>query len=466
MALEHRRDAGVPGARIRRLQLVDEHAPDERVREAVATAPALGLDQDAVAHRALEVVGGRGRRRPSARTAASIVSPRSAATSSVARQSSPSRARRRAITSRTPCGTRLEPARSARRAGGRSRRRRTGCRWSRGGAPRRAPPTSRRVPVDAIQRAQCSGERPPSSSRRVDGSRASARQRGGERIVALHLGVAIGRDDEETRVGEIGRDELEQLQRGAVGPVQVVEHDDEPGRLRDRGEEAADDVEEAEARAIRLRALARPGAPGMRSRSTGNTWASSAPHGPTAAATASRPDVIDPAPERGVPRPEGGRRAVLPAASPPDRDTARLGLGGEYAREARLADARLAREQHHPAAPVEALVRAARSSASSCSRSINGKGSSVMTRTPPRNGRPTEHVDQEARQLLHRSEPDRFARGDHLDPAAEAAAGARDGLELNHEGALGRARAGSVTHTARTMRHLPREVLREWLENG
>src|SRR5262249_60069159 len=50
-------------------------------------------------------------------------------------------------------------------------------------------------------------------------------------------------------------------------------------------------------------------------------------------------------PQRRVPGPEGGRLAVLPAASPPHRDAARLGLLGERGGQARLADPRVAAEQ-------------------------------------------------------------------------------------------------------------------------
>src|SRR5262249_2652532 len=54
-----------------------------------------------------------------------------------------------------------------------------------------------------------------------------------------------------------------------------------------------------------------------------------------------------------VPRPEGRCRAVFPAASPPDRHAARLGLVGQGARQAGLADPWLSAEQHDAPAPAE-----------------------------------------------------------------------------------------------------------------
>ena len=107
-------------------------------------------------------------------------------------------------------------------------------------------------PARAVRSGQPAEQEP--ARRRLAGE---ARQRGEERMLALHLGVAIRGDDEQTHVGQVGRDELEQLERGAVRPVDVVQHDDEPRRPGDGCEKAAHDVEEAKARAVRFPALAR-----------------------------------------------------------------------------------------------------------------------------------------------------------------------------------------------------------------
>ena len=77
-------------------EIVDEDAPDERVREARSgPCPPSTSTRMRSRDRAREmIVGRRMSPRTSARTLASIVSPRSAATARASRQSSPSRAKR------------------------------------------------------------------------------------------------------------------------------------------------------------------------------------------------------------------------------------------------------------------------------------------------------------------------------------------------------------------------------------
>ena len=270
--------------------------------------------------------------RISARIAASIVSPNSAATASDAATvvAEPVQAPRDHLAHAVRHAPRI-PARPetslARQRGGRSRRRRTDCRWSRGAALRRAPRRRPATPARAIQRAQCAARQPADqqpAGRRLAGE---PRQRGGERIRRARTSVSRYVATTSRRVSrQVGGDELEQLERGTVRPVDVVQHDDQPGRRWRRPRESGSRCRRDESARRSDSQLSLGGSSGIRSRSTGNTCASSAPQEPAAAATASCADLIDPPPERRVPRPERRRRAVLPAASPPHRHAARLGL--------------------------------------------------------------------------------------------------------------------------------------------
>ena len=54
-----------------------------------------------------------------------------------------------------------------------------------------------------------------------------------QRMAAAQLDVAIGADQQQASRAQLAREELEQEQRGLVGPVQVVEDDDQrPARAR------------------------------------------------------------------------------------------------------------------------------------------------------------------------------------------------------------------------------------------
>ena len=156
------------GAR-RRRQLVDQHAPDDRVREGVAVA-ALHLDQDAIANGARQVVGGR-------RLGAHLGE--QAGIDRVAEE-------------RRDGERRAATRRRAGRAGARSPRARRAARGACRGRPRRPPrvvssstisPTknglplvsrcsvspsaaaSPRAPAAVSQSAQCAGKSPPSTRR-------------------------------------------------------------------------------------------------------------------------------------------------------------------------------------------------------------------------------------------------------------------------------------------------------------
>ena len=188
---------------------------------------------------------------------------------------------------------------------------------------------------------------------RQPGGRArEAAERGGELGARVRLGVAVGGDRQQRDVGQRARDELERQQRGGIGPVQVVEHDDERLALGGGGQQRGERVEEPEARLVGVQlggagGLAerrgelgqQAGDPGRAGAERGGQRARSPPRGERAA------DLH--------PRPVGGRAAAVPAAAPRPRRAARGGVLDELARERGLADARLAGQQHEAAAAVQ-----------------------------------------------------------------------------------------------------------------
>ena len=263
------------------------------MREAVVGGSGFAPDQDAIAHGAREVVGRRPRRRARRpASAASIVSPKSAATASASRQSSPSRSRRRVITSRTPCGTccASQPSRVPRRR-----------RWTisptKNGLPLvsrcSVSPSAAVSPAHAasvIQRAQCASRQPADGTAGGSTARGEPRQRGGERVVAL---APRCRDTWRRRGCACRRrsagDELEQLERGARPPSARRRARRRALRAWRRLRGSGSRCRRAESARDPTPALARREIAAKRSRSTGNTCASSAAPEPAAAATASSP---------------------------------------------------------------------------------------------------------------------------------------------------------------------------------
>ena len=471
VALEHRRDARVPGGARRRPQLVDQHPPDQRVREAVLPGPAVDLDQDPVAHGALEVVGrAASSPRISASIPASIVSPKSAATASVARQSSPSRSSRRA----TPRARRA--ARAARPSRLRDRPR-SASRWTisptKNGLPFvsrcSASPSAAGVALRP-RRARSSARSARRTARRPGAGASTARGRAATAWRRTdrsrsHLGVAIRGDDEEARVGQVGGDELEQLERRS-GPPSGRRRARRPAppawRLPPRKRLT---MSKRRKRAPSDSQLSLGGSSGMRSRSTGNTCASSAPQDPAAAATASCADLIDPAaaapcstartpapsrppsrvpttPARRATRPR--RRGRSPGGScrfPARRRAARR----DRFRRARRRERRAARRPRraidegesrceHPRAVSPIRMSGAKpTSPSGIHLRALGRATYVHSyagglRTVAPTMKPTSCLMERKRIGL--------ARGHLLDPSAQSASPALDGFELDDEGAV------------------------------
>ncbi len=143
---------------------------------------------------------------------------------------------------------------------------------------------------------------------------AEVAERGGERMGARELALAVGADDEQ-RGGPRRADEVrEEQQRALVGPVEVVER--EHGR-RAGAQRGVDGLEEAPARALRVVARDR---------------------------RVVEPRVAERLDERLV-----GRDRLLEAAAGADLRAAGMGRRAELGHEARLADAGLAADQDEAA---------------------------------------------------------------------------------------------------------------------
>ena len=160
----------------------------------------------------------------------------------------------------------------------------------------------------------------------------------GERRPAADLGVAIGAEDQHGRRARAAQHEAEQEERRPVGPVQVVEHQHERAVLGQAREHVVDGGEQPVtcARIVRGRAarLAEEAVELARARAGERPGRL-------------RADVAQHLGE-GLER----RQRVLRAAAEQDGRAAVQRLPGEAQREARLADARLARQEHEAAGPV------------------------------------------------------------------------------------------------------------------
>lgn len=181
---------------------------------------------------------------------------------------------------------------------------------------------------------------------------------GGREIGArVRLGVAVRGDRQQRDVRQRARDELQREQRRGVGPVQVVEHDDERTLLRDRRQQRRERVEEPEASLVGVQLGRLRG----RSERPGELWQQAGdPRGALGERCAQRRGVgatAEHAPDL-HPGPVRGRPAAVPAAAPRPRGAARRGVLDELARERGLADAGLARQQDQAAAAGEGAFQA------------------------------------------------------------------------------------------------------------
>jgi hypothetical protein len=174
-------------------------------------------------------------------------------------------------------------------------------------------------------------------------------------VVPVHLDVPVGGDQQQARVGQLPRHELQQQQAGPVGPVEVVEDDHQTGVGRCLAERGGHGVEEAEPGHLGVERGRRQGPRGGH-RQLGHELAELgrvlAELGGQRRGRAAGGQGA----QRQSPRPVGGRALTLVAAAPHHPDLAGPGVGGELLGDAGLADARLAGDEHELPLSAEGAV--------------------------------------------------------------------------------------------------------------
>ncbi len=166
----------------------------------------------------------------------------------------------------------------------------------------------------------------------------------GERMRRADLRVAERAEDQQRGVARCAGDVPEQVERAAVGPVQVVEHERERGAAGDVVQQRRDRLEEQVALQLGI-----PRAGRGRRRQLGDH-----PRELPGAGHRGDPLPVEPgAAQRLHERLVGDQHLLL--ARGVEHGAVGLGEVGELAREARLADARIAGEHDHAAAPAARL---------------------------------------------------------------------------------------------------------------
>ena len=179
------------------------------------------------------------------------------------------------------------------------------------------------------------------------GSRFSSARASRQGVGAREVGVAVGADDEDAHPRQLAGEVLEQEERRLVGPVEVVEHDDQAACVgRGGADEGRVGVEEPELG--RSGSSIGPGSAkfGASCRSSGKMRTSSPADGSHVGLRARRGRWWRR--RRGPPGPRASRRRAggLVGAAPEHLGAAHAGVGLQLLGRARLADARLA-HQHH-----------------------------------------------------------------------------------------------------------------------
>ena len=134
-------------------------------------------------------------------------------------------------------------------------------------------------------------------------------------------------------VAELAGDEGQQLERRQVGPLEVVEHDDQRAVGGGLGQQVGHRLEHPEPGAVAGRRRRRRRRRGR----AGSCSSGAAAAGPPRATS----DAHD-----GQPRPERRRGAALEGVAPEDRRAPAPGLGGQLLEQPGLADAGLALDEH------------------------------------------------------------------------------------------------------------------------
>jgi hypothetical protein len=167
----------------------------------------------------------------------------------------------------------------------------------------------------------------------------------------FHLDVAVGADQQQPLEPGVLRGELQQPQRGAVGPVQVVEDDDDRAALGDRHQRGGDGVVQLEG--LGPRGVVRR--PGIRRR--GRRLAEQDRQADAAGGPGRRPLLGRGGPPQRAehlhPRPVARGAVGLPAGAAEHQRAAPPGLFRGVGDQRGLADPGLPGDQHQPAVAVD-----------------------------------------------------------------------------------------------------------------
>jgi hypothetical protein len=171
-----------------------------------------------------------------------------------------------------------------------------------------------------------------------------------QRMPPVHLGVPVDAHHHHQQPGtlQLPAREPQQGQRRRVGPVQIVQHQQQRPAGRRRPQEPGEAVEQPEAGRLRLdrrrrRQVRQARADGRHD--LGDVGGA----GAHLLAQRRRVGGLDVGADHLDPRPERGRALPLPAAAPQHQGTTRSRLGRQLLGQPGLADAGLAGHQHHPA---------------------------------------------------------------------------------------------------------------------
>ena len=192
-----------------------------------------------------------------------------------------------------------------------------------------------------------SPERPASRSRTTSSVRRTSASASAQRVGHVGLRVAEGHDQQQPRPPARAHEVPHQVERGHVGPVGVLEHEQQRPVAADPGQQIGHRRVQAVPLGVRVRLdrrgrLARPG---REVRQQAHELAVGRPERrPQRLRPADARQVVERLDERPV-----GRADHRVAGAVEDEHAAGGHLGGELAHEAALARARLAADQHGPA---------------------------------------------------------------------------------------------------------------------
>lgn len=166
-----------------------------------------------------------------------------------------------------------------------------------------------------------------------------------QRVAAVHLDVPIGADEQEACVGQLAGHEPEQQQARLIGPVEVVQDDDQATWCGRRPQAGGHRVEQAEAGHLRVQLGGRPPGPsqmGQLGQELGQLGHLRAELG----GDLRRRAVGGVGAQRLAPGPVGGGAGPFTAATPGHPSLPGPGLGAELLGDAGLADAGLTGDEH------------------------------------------------------------------------------------------------------------------------